>query len=199
MNHRKLHLLKPTVYSYPHSNSRLVKTGWFIAGFPQHSILPKVPPACGASPSEEKDGDITNSVFLSSISHTGISVVRKLEILQSHFPEMFLTSDRISYVLPTQMPAAGLTSWRGQREWGTWGGCKCQTGLNEWGEERRGVPLSLFFSSLAPFLLPSLAWPLSPAITSVGPLWNGLSSYQGQEMGLEIKPWLAEWVWYTKR
>lgn len=55
--------------------------------------MPEAPLACGAS--EERDGDIINPGFLSSIHSTGVSIVRKLEFLQynpeSHFSEVKVT------------------------------------------------------------------------------------------------------------
>lgn len=79
MNHRKLHLLKPTVYTYCHSNFQLVKTELIDCRLsPALNTAASASPACHASPVEQRDGEHCKPCVFSPLSLP----VRKSEFLQ---------------------------------------------------------------------------------------------------------------------
>lgn len=189
MNHRKLHLLKPTVYSYPHSNPWLVKTELIYyrlsrTQFCQKHVWPVVPVPVGGW--WGGDRDITDPVFLSSVPSSGVLWWEKLGSINTTQKATFLRwlcliSDKISCALPIQMPATA-EGWLP-------GGVSVNEGPEEmvdtrpiWKNEERSSSFLLPF----PFfpLSISLSFPHFPdsfsslAISSVGSLWNGLASHQ---------------------
>lgn len=188
MNQRKLHLLKPTVYSYCHSNPRLVKTELIYRGFPQHAILPGAAPACGARPSEERDGASQTQCFLSSVpfrvfmwwgnpsSFNTIQIVSLFWDKGDCFSPLTKHPVFCHHECLWQQRANFLDGsvWKGM-----WGSCRCQAGLNEREEERSSSPLFLFLSFSLHLRLSFPHFPessLSAAISSVEPLWNGPAS-----------------------
>lgn len=173
MNHRKLHLLKPTVYSYPHSNPWLVKTELIYCRLYQHSVLPEAHLARGAGPREGRDRTSQTSVSPPPLPlGFWVSTLGFLQYNpESHFSEMTVSNLwQNILLLPTQMPAAA----------GGWHPGQCEPrGWGVWMNEERSPSLRVAFPSLPPSLLPSLPWLFFfLAISSVGPLWNGLALYQ---------------------
>lgn len=170
MNHRKLHLLKPTVYSYPHSNPQLVKTGLIYC-----RLSPALNSARRASGlwcrswwgeqwmgSSETQGFSPRSlprVFLEWGNWSSFNTTQKATFLRwrtvSNLWQNILHS---SYT--NACSSKELTFWRGQCQWGMRGGWRCLTDRDEWGEETR----SFFLLSFS-FLFVSTS--LSPSLTSL--------------------------------
>lgn len=196
MNHRKLHLLKPTVYSYPHSNPWLVKTELIYyrlsrTQFCQKHVWPVVPvPVGGLGGGSGGQGHHRPSVSLFR-PFEWCSVVRKVGFHQynpeSHFSEMTVSNlwqNTLCSSYTNACNSRGLTSWRSQCEWGTSGdGSRYQTNLKKWREE---FLLPTSFSFLSPLylsLLPSLPWLffLPGYFLSRFPVkWTGLISRLGK-------------------
>lgn len=158
MNHRKLHLLKPTVYSHCHSNPRLVKTEPIHHRLSRAWIPPEAPPACAVVPARRAgQGGHRHCAFLRASrpflgcvcgsQHPGIACMRP-------------SGPQLVRVLHSarrraEGSSSGPASPRG-------GGC--QPGPREPRGERRCLPLSrLFFSSLLP-LVHLLRSPFSPCL-----------------------------------
>lgn len=161
-------------------------------------------------PVRREMGTSQTQCFLSSLPSGGVSGLKKPEFspynpdcLPAPFVRwrwLFLTSDKMSFIPPTRMlmAAEGWLPGGGQCGCGRLGGCRCQAGLNEWGEER-SPPLSfcllLPFPSLPHSLLPSPPWLFSLPCYFFS---RSTVTWTCQEMGEGAKPWLKTWVRYIE-
>lgn len=197
MNHRKLHLLNPTVYSYCHSNPWLVKTELI------YCWLSPAPSSARSTSSlwwESQWGERWRHHWSSVFSPPCLPVVflwrRNLSSFHCN-PDclpvpfvrwrwLFLTSDKTSCILPTRIPMAA-KGWL--PEGVSLDGHVRRLLVLGWSEWRRGgVRLfpSLFLSFASPpgFLLPPL-----PCLFSLLCYFLSRSTvtWTGQEMG-GVKP-----------